>query len=152
MTTMRSPTRVRATGRTWRAVAVAVFVALHGIAHFVGTTGSLDQARNGSTVDYLGGLWPVTSPAALRVLAVVWALVGACVIAAAVLLAWRPAAARPYLAAALGASLVLSVLGLWASVAGVAINLVLLGLVWWAPGPVFGPRHVTAGGGRRSLS
>lgn len=139
MAATHSPARTHAAVRVSLTVPMAVFVALHGIAHLVGTTSSLNQAKDGLIAPYLGGAWSISSPATLRVVAVAWGLVGVGVIAAAVQLALRPAAAGPYLAVALAASLVLSILGLWAAVVGVVINVVLLGLVWWGPRPLFGP-------------
>jgi hypothetical protein len=62
------------------------------------------------------------------------------VIATALLVGFRPTVARPYLAAAVSTSLALSVLGLWASVTGAVIDLLLLLPVGWAPGQLVGPR------------
>ncbi len=64
-------THVRAqTGRR----AFAAFLALHGIAHLVGTSDSFKRAADGEVADYLGGLWKASKPTTLRVLGVAWAI------------------------------------------------------------------------------
>jgi hypothetical protein len=129
-------------------VPLAVFIALHGIAHFVGVRSNLNRANDRTTAEYLGGAWSISSSSALRVLAVIWALVGLGVIAASVLLAMRPATARPYLTVALAVSLVLCVLSLWTAVVGAVINVALLVLMWWASRSLFRPPEAGSTGQR----
>ncbi len=128
MTTIEHSTHVRA-GRIARAF--AVFLALHGIAHLVGTTDSLGRASDGKTADYLGGLWKVSNPTLLRVLGVAWAIGAAGFLVTAWAFWMRTSWRLPALAAATRNSLALTVVGLWASVIGVAIDVVLLGVVLW---------------------
>ena len=45
---------------------LAVFLGLHGVAHFAGTGDSFTAAADGESVDYLGGAWTLTDPALLR--------------------------------------------------------------------------------------
>lgn len=131
----RSPTGAPA--RLWTRL-LAVFLALHGVAHVAGTTDSLRLAGDGQAIDYLGGAWTISDPAALRALAVAWAAAGIAFLALAVLVWLRPARARLPLAAAAAASLVLGVLALPAAVVGVVIDAALLVLAWWAPAGILG--------------
>lgn len=109
----------------------AVFLALHGIAHFVGVTGSLAAIEDGTSEPYLGGWWTISDPVALRTLAVLWALAGLGYVAVAIAmwigLPWRRAA---LIGVTIG-SLVLSVAALWAAVVGVVIDVVLLAVTFF---------------------
>ncbi len=111
MTVIERATHLRAgTGRR----AFAVFLALHGIAHLVGTSDSFERAADGKTADYLGGLWKVSNPTTLRVLGVAWAI-GAIGFLATVWASWMRASWRlPAFSAATRNSVVLCVAGLWA--------------------------------------
>ena len=114
--------------------ALAVVVALHGLAHFAGAGDALTKARDGDSAEYLAGAWTVSDPALLRSFGVVWALVGAAfVVAAAVAWLRHPVWPRG-LAAVSGGSLVVLTVALWASVIGVVIDLALLALAWRADG------------------
>ena len=55
----------------------AVFLGLHGVAHFAGTSDSFTKAVDGESVDYLAGAWTVSDPTLLRAVGIVWAVVGA---------------------------------------------------------------------------
>jgi hypothetical protein len=107
---------------------LAVFLGLHGVAHFAGTGDSFIAAANGESVDYLGGAWTLSDPTVLRAMGVVWALVGAAFVLAAAI-AWirRPEWPR-VLAGVAAVSLLVVVVALWASVVGVVIDVALLAL------------------------
>ena len=138
MTTVPTPGSLAgARARLWTRL-LAVFLALHGLAHVAGTTDSLRLAGDGEAAEYLGSAWTISDPAVLRVLAVAWAVAGIAFLALAVLVWLRPARARVPLAAVAAASLVLSVLALPAAVVGVVIDAALLVLVWWAPAGILG--------------
>jgi hypothetical protein len=127
------PTIVRRAGERSLLItkAFAVFLALHGIAHFVGTSESLRNATDGTAVDYLGGAWQISSPTLLRTLGVAWAVEGA----AFLLTAWAYWIALPRRRALLAfvafMSLLLSVAAVWQSIVGVVINVVLLVVAGW---------------------
>lgn len=123
--------RPAAEHRTARRV-LAVFLALHGLAHLAGTSDVLSRASDGRSVDYLAGAWTASDPTALRAFGVLWALVAAAFVGAAIV-TWlgRPAWPRVLLGVTL-ASLALVVVALWSSVVGVVIDLALLGLAWSA--------------------
>src|SRR3954471_11696698 len=53
---------------------VAAFLALHGVAHFEGTSDAFTKAADGRSVEYLAGAWTVADLSVLRVFGVVWAL------------------------------------------------------------------------------
>jgi hypothetical protein len=56
--------------------ALAVVVALHGAAHFVGTSESFTRAADGESVVYVTGAWTISDPSLLRGVGVLWALLG----------------------------------------------------------------------------
>lgn len=120
-------------GHRIAALGLTVVLALHGIAHFVGLVESFEAAGGGRSVDHLGGVWTVSDPTLLRVLGVVWAVVGTLVVLSAVLVLLRHRLAPPAVLAALLVSLTLSVLGSPAAVVGVGLNVVLLALVVTVP-------------------
>ena len=102
-------------------------MALHGVAHLVGTTDLFSRAADGRAADML--IRTTSDPLILRTLGVAWAAVAvAYVIVAAMMWAGRPTWAQ-----ALGwttlASLALVIVALWASVIGLVIDLALLVLV-----------------------
>jgi hypothetical protein len=78
---------------------LAVFLALHGFAHFGGTSGSLKLIDQGKAADCLGGSWTVSDPTTLRILAGAWAAIGIAFLAAAAMV-WRRPAAAGYVACA----------------------------------------------------
>jgi hypothetical protein len=106
--------------------ALAIFVALHGIAHVAGTSDSFTTAADGESVDYLAGAWTIADPTLLRVLGVLWVLLGAAFVVAAVAVSMR----RPNWPRLLGAvalvSLAVVVVAVWSSTVGVAIDVALL--------------------------
>ena len=107
---------------------LAVFLGLHGVAHFAGTGDSFTAAADGESVDYLGGAWTLTDPTVLRAMGVVWALVGAAFLLAAAI-AWMRRPEWPRVLAGVAAvSLLVVLVALWASVVGVVIDVALLAL------------------------
>lgn len=130
MSTVHIPTTDPRAHRTHRFV--AVLLALHGVAHLVGTQDAL-RAAEGATVPYLFGAWHLAG-AASYVVAAAWT-------AAALGFAWaafatweeRPGWTRTLVVVTAG-SLALSLLALPQAVVGVTIDLVLLTLAWgWSP-------------------
>jgi hypothetical protein len=104
----------------------AVVLAMHGVAHFVGTTGNVSSISNRETVNLLGGAFATSNLVVFAVLALLWAIVGAGFIGVAVLV-WRQApTARHALIAVSLASLAIGVVTLWAGTVGVVINVALL--------------------------
>ena len=129
---MSSPAAIPQSRRLPRSPALtrllAVFLGLHGVAHFAGTGDSFTAAADGESVDYLGGAWTLTDPTLLRAMGVVWALVGAgFLIAAAITWMRRPEWPR-VLAGVAAVSLLVVLVALWASVVGVVIDVALLAL------------------------
>lgn len=112
---------------------LSALLVVHGVAHIVGTTGALDAARHGGELPLLGGAWTAGSAVPLVALAVAWAVVGFAYVVLSVPV-WRGAVfSSPALLLVTGASLVLSTIGLWPSVIGFVIDLVLLVVVSQAP-------------------
>ena len=122
MTATTSSQRPRFTTAT-RAV-LAVLLALHGYAHFVGTADNLRRLDEHSTGQLLD--WTITSPALLGTLAILWAALGSGFIIAAVITGLARPHARATVRALAAASLVLSLASLWATWIGVLVNLVIL--------------------------
>jgi hypothetical protein len=122
----------------------AMFLALHGVAHLAGTSDSFTKAADGKSVDYLAGAWTLSDPTLLRVVGVVWALVGAAfVFAAAVMWMRRPEWPR-VLAEVSALSLIVVVIALWSSVVGVVIDVALLAVAIRAGAPRPAHRDRTA--------
>lgn len=129
---MSSPAAIPHSRRLHRSPALtrvlAMFVGLHGVAHFAGTGDSFTAAADGESVDYLGGAWTLTDPTVLRAMGVVWALVGAAFLLAAAI-AWMRRPEWPRVLAGVAAvSLLVVLVALWASVVGVVIDVALLAL------------------------
>lgn len=129
---MRSPAAISHSRRLHRSPALirvlAVFLGLHGVAHFAGTGDSFTAAADGESIDYLGGAWTLTDPTVLRAIGVVWALVGAAFVLAAAI-AWMRRPEWPRVLARVAAvSLAVILVALWASVVGVVIDVALLAL------------------------
>ncbi len=115
------------------AVAVGVFLVLHGVAHFVGLRSNISRISDGKAADLLGGAWRVSNSVGLGLLAAAWAVTGVAVMVCGVLVLRRAPSARTALLGTAAASLVLSILCLWASVVGAVINLALIAAAWVAP-------------------
>lgn len=112
---------------------LAVFLVMHGVAHFVGMSGNITHLRDGTPAPLAADTWSVGNDVVLGVLGVLWAVVGLAFIVVAVLLWLHAAAARVTLLSVAGFSLVLSAVSLWAAVVGVVINVVLMLAVWLFP-------------------
>lgn len=130
---METVTPTPVDGHKFSVIGLAVFLAMHGVAHFAGLVDSFDKARAGGQAEYLGGAWTISDPSVLRAVGVLWAGVGTVVILAAVLVLLRHRRARDVVVIATLLSLTLSVLGLWAAVVGVGVNLAVLALVAFVP-------------------
>ena len=106
--------------------ALAVFVALHGLAHLAGTSGLSAKATEGASAALLAGQWTASDPGLLRGLGALWALLAlGYLVTAGVVWAGRPAWPA-VLAAVTLASLALAVVFLWAAIVGLAIDAALL--------------------------
>jgi hypothetical protein len=108
---------------------LAVFLAAHGVAHWVGTSRSFQDAADGTTVDYLGGAWSISSPTTLRMLGVLWVIAGAAFLVAAWAYWTRAPRRRAVLLAVTVPSLALAILALPMAVVGVVIDVALVLLV-----------------------
>ncbi len=105
---------------------LAAAVVLHGLIHLVGTVRKFAEASDGETAHYLGGLWDITDATTLRVIGVIWAVTAVVVVASAIPI-WRNDSGWPTtLFVVAAASLALTVVGLWTSVLGLAVNVGLL--------------------------
>lgn len=119
----RLPTRV-----------LAAFLVLHGVAHLAGTSTVLGKAANRESAEYLAGVWTVSDPTLLRAFGVLWALAGAAFVIAAIAV-WRQHPNWPRVLAVTSlASLLVIVVALWSSTAGVIIDIGLLALAGRAGG------------------
>jgi predicted CoA-binding protein len=143
MTDLTDPANGRRNGL---AVCFATLLALHGVAQFVGTTATLRMIDDGRPANLLDGLWVVSSAGWLRLIAAGWAALGVATLAAAALVWIRSRHARTVVAAAALASLVFSIVGLWAALIGVMLNAGLLAIARRNPPTVFAgaPRPITA--------
>lgn len=130
--TFRKRDRSSWTGFAWSA-GVSLFLATHGIAHLVGTSRSFQAAADGESLDYLAGAWTITDPTVLRLAGIAWAVVAVAYVAAASgeWLGWRGWVR--FVAVVTVFSLVLSIIGLWESAFGVAIDVVVLALIAGTP-------------------
>jgi len=112
---------------------LAVFLVMHGVAHFVGVTGTITHIRDGTSASVAADTWSVGNGVVLGVLAALWAVAGLAFMVVAVMLWLHAAAARVALLWVAGCSLALSAVSLWAAVVGVVINVVLMVAVWFLP-------------------
>ncbi|MDP3892993.1 hypothetical protein [Nocardioides sp.] len=112
---------------------LAVFLVLHGIAHFVGVSGNIGSIADNDRVDLLGGAFTTSNDLVFGVLAVAWALLGLGFWVVAVLV-WRgtPSAGRALVAVSV-ASLCVGVMNLWEGVVGLPINAALIAMALLAP-------------------
>lgn len=93
----------------------------------------MQAAADGESIDYLGGAWRIDDPTALRIAGIAWAVVAVAYVTAAAgeWLGWR--GWWQFVVGVTVFSLVLTVIGLWVSWIGVAINLLILA-IWWLEG------------------
>ena len=106
---------------------------LHGIAHFAGTSATLELVDHHDHLSILGGSFTPDSRGLLTTLAWLWAVLGLAFIAAAVTVAVGWSHARSWLLVVATASLIMSVIGLWAAVLGVVIDLAVIVGIYAAP-------------------
>ena len=87
------------------------------------------MATDGESLDYLGGAWRISDPTVLRLVGIAWAVVAVAYVAAASgeWLGWQGWVR--FVAGVTVFSLVLSIAGLWESIFGVAIDMILLALI-----------------------
>lgn len=113
------------TGRVVRRV-LAVFLAIHGFAHLVGTTEAISAIGDDTSVDYILGQWTITSTGLLAGSAALWTAV-AVGFAAVGVATWIDTPRWPSaLAAVTSVSLILCLVALPQAAIGAVINVVLL--------------------------
>ena len=144
------PRTRRDLGVIWARRLAAILLALHGIAHLVGTDAALSTARQQTTspyfvdritsVDYLFGYWSVSDQTTLLLLGAAWAVVAVAFLVASRWLWHLRPGWRIRLATAASASLVLCVAALPETWIGVPINVSVLAILLAAA--VTAPRHV----------
>jgi hypothetical protein len=109
----------------WRRL-LALFVALHGLGHLAGAGDLLDRARDDRPAHLLGGVVTASAPATVSAVGVAAALVAFGYLGTAVAI-WQLDPRWPKLLRTVTiASLVVVVLTLWTSVAGLFIDAALL--------------------------
>jgi hypothetical protein len=108
-------------------------LALHGVAHLAGTSAALKAIHDHDAVTILGGAVTAGSRGPLLALAAIWTAISILFVVAAACVGARSTSARTVLTVATVASLVMSVVSLWAAVIGVAIDLVILTAIHTAP-------------------
>jgi hypothetical protein len=107
----------------------ALLLAAHSAAHFVAVARIVRSMGRDLPIELFGGLVVTSNWAVAMVLALALATAGTgFLIAARLLVGWEPAVG-PMLAVFAGLSLVLTVVGLWATVGGVLVNLTVLAVV-----------------------
>jgi hypothetical protein len=108
---------------------LASLLAAHGAAHFVAVARIVRSMGLDAPIELFGGLVVTSSWTVAVLLALALAAAGTgFLIAARLLLGWEPAVG-PQLAVFAGLSLALTVVGLWATIAGVLVKLTVLALV-----------------------
>lgn len=108
--------------------AFAALVALHGIAHLAGLSAAISAIRDDRALAYLAGLWDVSAPPALYVLAFLWALLAVAFIVVGVAI-WENRESWPRLLLVVSAtSAVFLLIALWSSAIGFGIDLLLIAI------------------------
>ncbi len=120
----------RLTGVAWSA-GVSLFLFAHAVAHLAGTSRAFQVAADGESLDYLGGAWRVSDPTALRIAGIAWAVVAVAYVTAAAgeWVGWQ--GWWRFVVGVTVFSLALTIIALWDSAIGVAINVAIL-VAWWA--------------------
>jgi len=108
-------------------------LAVHGVAHLAGTSAALKAIHDHDAVTILGGTFTAGSRGSLLVLAAIWTAISVLFVVSAACVGARSIRARTVLTVATVASLLMSVVSLWAAVIGVAIDLVILTAIYTAP-------------------
>lgn len=105
---------------------LALLLAAHSAAHFVAVARVVRSIGLGQPVELFGGLVATSNWAAEMLLAAALTAAGTgFLIAARLLVGWEPAVG-PMLMVVAGLSLVLTVVGAWATTGGVLVNLAVL--------------------------
>ena len=108
---------------------LALLLAAHSAAHFVAVARIVRSMGLDVPIELFGGLVVTSSWAVAMLLALALAAAGTgFLVAARLLVGWEPAVG-PQLAAFAGLSLALTVVGLWATIAGVLVNLTVLAVL-----------------------
>jgi len=129
MMTLKHALNFRSSLRTSMATRLAAgVVAVHGGAHLVGTQVAFEAARDGSSVDYLGGALELTG-SSLWLAGSMWAGLAAAFIAVAIAMWFDRLAWRAPLVVLATASFAACVLGLWAAWIGIVVNVGIVGFV-----------------------
>lgn len=115
-------------GRLTRLV-LALLLAAHGVAHFLAVARIVRSIGLDRPLALFGGLVLTRSWAVAVLLALALAAAGTGFLAASRLLVGREPAVGPLLMVVAGLSLVLTAVGLWATVGGVLVNLAVLTVV-----------------------
>jgi hypothetical protein len=105
---------------------VALLLAAHSAAHFLAAARIVRSMGLGPPVELFGGLVATSNWAVEMVLAILLAAAGTGFLIAARLLVGREPAVGPLLMVVAGLSLVLTVVGLWATIGGVLVNVAVL--------------------------
>lgn len=112
---------------------LALLLAAHSAAHLVAVAHIVGSIGLGRPLELFGGLVATSNWAIAMLLAATLTAAGTgFLIAARLLVGWEPAAG-PLVMVFAGMSLVLTVVGLWATVGGLLVNLVVLAV---APGMI----------------
>jgi hypothetical protein len=108
---------------------LALLLAAHSAAHFVAVARIVRSMGRHVPIELFGGLVVTSSWTVAIVLVIALAAAGTgFLVAARLLVGWEPAVG-PQLAVFAGLSLVLAVVGLWATVGGVLVNLTVLAVL-----------------------
>ncbi len=108
---------------------LALLLAAHGAAHFVAVARVVRSIGLGRPLDLFGGLVVTSNWAVAVLLAIALTVAGTgFLIAARLLVGWEPTVG-PLLMVVAALSLVMTVVGLWATVGGVLVNLAVLTVV-----------------------
>jgi hypothetical protein len=108
---------------------LALLLAAHGVAHFVAVARIVRSIGLDLPLSLFGGLVVTPSWTVAMLLALALAAAGTGFLAASRLLFGREPAVGPLLMMSAGLSLVLTVVGLWATVGGLLVNLAVLMVV-----------------------
>ncbi len=136
----RAPDGVEWTGGRTHLFALAILLAVHGLAHFVGVFAAFEAFEANEPLEYLGGTWMVSNDLLIGFLGASWGAIGVGFVIAAVTVitefrGWE----RPLIL--LGTlSTALCILALWAAWIGLIVNAVIVTVAIVSAGePRLGP-------------
>jgi hypothetical protein len=125
----------RSTLRTWQRRLLAGLLAVHGVAHLVGTSEAVGAISDDGSVSSLFDRWELTGTPILVAAAIVWTLVAVGFVATAVG-AWADTPRWPTAVRVLASvSLALCVIGLAPTAIGLIVNAGLLAFAMWLAEP-----------------